>query len=84
MVPPRMTLPVETVVNRYLADESIMLLESCYQVSQQTIRQLLVGVGITIRARRHRVPLGSRPWTPQGAPGPWACVPRAAIWPRSV
>jgi predicted DNA-binding protein YlxM (UPF0122 family) len=65
IVPPRAVLPVETVVNRYLADESIQSLAACYQVSKQTIRQLLERAGVTIRPRRHRVPVGCRPWTPQ-------------------
>lgn len=65
MVPPPVRLPVQTVVNRYLADESLKSLARSYRVSPQTIRQLLVGAGVTIRPRRHRVPVGLRRWTPQ-------------------
>lgn len=65
LVPPPVALPVEMVVNRYLADESLKSLARSYGVSQRTIRQLLEGAGVTIRARRHRVPVASRPWTPE-------------------
>lgn len=65
MVPPPVRLPVQTVVHRYLADESLKSLARSYRVSQRTIRQLLVRAGVTIRARRHRVPVGRRRWTPQ-------------------
>lgn len=65
MVPPPVCLPVQTVVHRYLADESLKSLARSYRVSPRTIRQLLVGAGVTIRPRRHRVPVGLRRWTPQ-------------------
>lgn len=65
MVPPPVRLPVQTVVNRYLADESLKSLAHSYRVSLQTIQQLLVAAGVTIRPRRHRVPVGCRRWTPQ-------------------
>jgi uncharacterized protein (DUF433 family) len=63
LLPPQVVLPVETVVNRYLADESIKSIAGCYRVSQQRIRRLLVEAGVTIRARRHRVPVALRRWT---------------------
>jgi len=65
MVAPPVRLPVQTVVHRYLADESLKSLACSYRVSQRTIRRLLERAGVTIRARRHRVPAGPRPWTPQ-------------------
>lgn len=65
MVPAPIRLPVQTVVHRYLADESMKSLALSYGVSQPTIRKLLDGAGVTIRARRHRVPAGFRPWTPE-------------------
>jgi hypothetical protein len=65
MVPPPVRLPVQTVVHRYLADESLKSLARFYRVSRRTIRQLLVSADVTIRPRRHRVPVGLRRWTPQ-------------------
>jgi transposase-like protein len=65
MVPPPVALPVQTVVHRYLADESLQSLARSYRVSPRTIRQLLVAAGVTIRAHRQRVPVGLRRWTPQ-------------------
>lgn len=75
MVPPPVRLPAQTVVNRYLADESLKTLARSYRVSQRTIRQLLVAAGVTIRPRRHRVPVGCRRWTPEE--GAWALRLRA-------
>jgi transposase-like protein len=65
MVPPPVRLPMQTVVHRYLADESLKSLARSYRVSQRTIRRLLERAGVTIRPRRHRVPVGLRRWTPQ-------------------
>lgn len=65
MVPPPVRLPAHTVVNRYLANESLKSLARSYGVSPRVIRQLLVASGVTIRAHRHRVPVGCRRWTPQ-------------------
>jgi hypothetical protein len=65
MVPPPVRLPTETVVQRYLADESLKSLARSYRVPQRKIRQLLIAAGVTIRPRRHRVPAGLRPWTPE-------------------
>jgi hypothetical protein len=65
MLPPPVRLPTETVVQRYLADESIKSLARSYRQSQRRIRQLLIAAGVTIRPRRRRVPVGLRPWTPE-------------------
>lgn len=58
-------LPVQVVVNRYLAGESIETLASSYRVSRAVIRRLLVTAGVTIRADKRRVPEGYRQWTHQ-------------------
>jgi hypothetical protein len=63
LVRPAVPLPVQMVVNRYLADASIKSIATCYGVSPQRIRKLLVEAGVTIRARRHRVPVALRRWT---------------------
>jgi len=63
IIPPKPHLPVEVVVNRYLAGESIEALASNYRVSRAVIRRLLVTAGVTIRADRRRVPDGYRHWT---------------------
>lgn len=65
IVPPKPRLPVEVVVNRYLAGESIEALASGYQVSRAVIRRLLVTAGVTIRADKLRVPDGYREWSRQ-------------------
>ena len=63
IVPPKPLLPVEVVVNRYLAEESIEALASSYRVSRAVIRRLLVTAGVTIRAHKHQVSDGYRHWT---------------------
>lgn len=64
-VPLKRCLPVQVVVNRYLAGESIEALASSYQVSRAQLRRLLVEAGVTIRADKMRVPDGYRPWSRQ-------------------
>lgn len=65
IVPPRPRLPVDVVVGRYLAEESIESLASSYRVSRAAIRRLLVLAGVTIRANKRRVPDGYRQWSHQ-------------------
>jgi len=63
LIPPRPRLPVDVVVNRYLAEESIETLASSYRVSRALIRRLLVAAGVTIRAHKRTVPDGYRHWS---------------------
>ncbi len=65
IIPPKPRLPVEVIVNRYLAGEGIEALATSYRVSRAVIRRLLVTAGVTIRADRRRVPDGYRQWTHQ-------------------
>lgn len=61
-VPPRHPLPVEVVVNRYMAGESIRSLAGSYQVSLGQIRQLLSQADVTIAGKRHRLFRNGQPW----------------------
>jgi hypothetical protein len=61
-VPPRLSLPVDVVVNRYLAGESILSLAGSYQVSRGEIRQLLADAEVTIQGKRHRLFRNGQPW----------------------
>jgi uncharacterized protein (DUF433 family) len=63
IVPPQLRLPVEVVVGRYLAEESIETLASSYRVSRAAIRRLLVLAGVTIRANKRTVSDGYRQWS---------------------